>query len=89
MHNRIEIARDFATSINSEKIIKIILFWSVVRQEDTEDSDIWDMINDVAFQIVLDKQEVISPHIASESNLNQIKDFSIIRNVMGEGIVIG
>ena len=47
------------------------------------------MINDVAFQIVLDKQEVISPHIASESNLNQIKDFSIIRNVMGEGIVIG
>lgn len=40
MNNRIEIAREFANAIKSDKIIKIILFGSVAREEDTEDSNI-------------------------------------------------
>ena len=40
MNNRIQIAREFANAIKSDKIIKIILFGSVAREEDTEDSDI-------------------------------------------------
>ena len=40
MYNRIEIAREFAEAIKSYDIIKIILFGSVARGDDTEDSDI-------------------------------------------------
>ena len=40
MNDRIEIAREFAKAINDEHIIRIILFGSVAREEDTEDSDI-------------------------------------------------
>ena len=40
MYNRIEIAREFAEAIKSDDIIKIILFGSVARGDDTEDSDI-------------------------------------------------
>ena len=40
MNNRIQIARDFANSINSKYIKRIILFGSVARGEDNEDSDI-------------------------------------------------
>ena len=40
MNNRVEIAKEFAKKIKSEKILKIILFGSVARGDDTEDSDI-------------------------------------------------
>ena len=40
MNNRIEIAQNFANAINSDKIIRIILFGSVARREDDEESDI-------------------------------------------------
>ena len=40
MYNRIEIAREFAEAIKSDDLIKIILFGSVARGDDTEDSDI-------------------------------------------------
>ena len=43
---------------------------------------------DIAFEIVLDKQEVISPHIASESSLNKIEDFSFMKNIVRDGIVL-
>ena len=76
MNNRIEIAREFAEAINSDKIFKIILFGSVVREEDTEDSDIdilvvsdfWEdidpIITDLVGEIVFEKQELISVHHA-------------------------
>ena len=38
--NRLEIAREFAKAINSKYILKIILFGSVARCEDGEESDI-------------------------------------------------
>ena len=34
MNNRLEIAREFADAINSDKIIKIIVFGSVARGDD-------------------------------------------------------
>ena len=40
MHNRVEIAHEFAKAIKSDYILKIILFGSVARGDDTEESDI-------------------------------------------------
>ena len=40
MYDRIKIAREFADTVKSDGIIKIILFGSVARGEDTEHSDI-------------------------------------------------
>lgn len=40
MHNKIEIAYEFARTIESEDILRIILFGSVARGEDKEESDI-------------------------------------------------
>lgn len=40
MHNRVELAKKFARSIESFDITSIILFGSVARGEDNEDSDI-------------------------------------------------
>ena len=40
MVNRKQIAIDFANSLNHPEIEKIILFGSVAREEDTEESDI-------------------------------------------------
>jgi predicted nucleotidyltransferase len=100
MNDRIQIAKEFAESINSDYIKQIILFGSVARGDDKEFSDIdiliisdnakeiEDEIIDIAFEIVLDKQEVISPHIASESNLNKIEDFSFMKNIVRDGIVL-
>lgn len=100
MNDRIEIAKEFAKAINSDYIKQIILFGSVARGDDKEFSDIdiliisdnakeiEDEIMDIAFEIVLDKQEVISPHIASESSLNKIEDFSLMKNIARDGIVL-
>ena len=101
MHNRIEIARDFANAINSDKIIKIILFGSVAREEDTEDSDIdiliisneWEqidsLITDEVFKVVLETQELISPYVLSEEQFNETKNFNFLTNVLAGGILIG
>ena len=75
MNDRIEIAREFAKAINDEHIIRIILFGSVAREEDTEDSDIDILvvsnyakliepkIREEVFKVVLDKKEFISAHV--------------------------
>ena len=100
MNNRLEIARDFAESINSDKIDTIILFGSVARGDDTENSDIDILIvsnykneieseiDELAFDIVLSKQEIISAHIASKSKLDDNKDFSFMHNLRRDGIVL-
>ena len=100
MNKRKQIAKEFAETIKSDKIKQIILFGSVARGDDTPDSDIdilivsdnkkeiEPLINDTAFQIILEKQGVISPHIASESKLDQIKDYSFMKNIRRDGIDI-
>ena len=79
MNNRVKIAHEFANAINSDKIVRIILFGSVARGDDTEDSDIdilivsdyWEeidsIITDVVGDIVLDQQELISSKILFEN----------------------
>ena len=96
-----EIARDFAKAINNEHIIKIILFGSVAKGEDTEESDIDILvvsnyakliepkIREEVFNVVLDKKEFISAHVFSEEKLNKISDFSLLKNIEEEGIVLG
>ena len=101
MNNRVEIAREFAEAIKSDKILKIILFGSVARGDDREDSDIdiliisnyWEqidsLITDEVFKVVLDKEELISPHVLSEKQFNETKDFNFLTSVLEDGVVIG
>ena len=101
MNNRIQIARDFANSINSKYIKRIILFGSVARGEDNEDSDIdilivsdfgdiiEPLIADEVFKIVLDKEEFISAHVMPESKLNRLKSFTFLNNIEREGLILG
>ena len=100
MNNRLEIAQEFAKSINSDKIVKIILFGSVARGDDTEDSDIdiliisdyrseiWEDIADLIGEIVLEKQELISAHIMTTERFNTTQDYSFLSNVLAEGEVL-
>ena len=100
MNNRVKIAHEFANAINSDNIVRIILFGSVARGDDTEDSDIdilivsdyWEeidsIITDVVGDIVLDQQELISPHIMSVERFNNTKDYSFLTNVLEDGVVL-
>ena len=101
MNDRLEIAQNFANAINSDKIIRIILFGSVARREDDEESDIdiliisneWEqidsLITDEVFKVVLDKQELISPYVLSEKQFDETKDYTFLKNVLEDGVVIG
>lgn len=101
MNNRYEIAQEFAKTINSRYILKIILFGSVARREDTHESDIdilivsnfpekiEDQIDDEVAWIMHDKNELISAHIMSEERFNSTQHFSFLSNVLSEGVEIG
>ena len=100
MKNRVKIAYEFANTINSDKIVRIILFGSVARGDDGKDSDIdilivsdyrneiWENIEDVIGEIVLEKQELISVHIMDTERFNVSKDYSFLSNVLAEGKVL-
>ncbi len=100
MNNRVKIAYEFANAINSDKIVRIILFGSVARGDDGKDSDIdilivsdyrneiWENIEDVIGEIVLEKQELISVHIMGTERFNVSKDYSFLSNVLAEGKVL-
>ena len=101
MQDRIEIAKEFAKAIQSDDIIKIILFGSVARGDDHEESDIDiliisnnregidDKIADEIAWIMYDKQELISAHIIDEKSFEETKNFSFLTNVLKEGVSIG
>lgn len=100
MNNRFEIAREFANTIRSDDIVKIILFGSVARGDDNEESDIdiliiradsdelSDEINSAAVDIILEKDEFISPHVMSEEHFNKTIDYPFLTNVLKEGVVL-
>ena len=100
MDNRYEIACEFANNICSDDIIKIILFGSVARGEDIEESDIdiliiaansdelSDKINSAAVDIILEKDEFISPHVMSEEHFNKTIEYPFLTNVLKEGVII-
>ena len=101
MNNRFDIAKEFANRVKSKYIKQIILFGSVARGDDSEFSDIdilivssygrklEPIIEEEVFQIMIEKEELISAHVISEENFNNTKNFSFLTNVLKEGIVIG
>ena len=101
MYDRIKIAREFAESIKSDDIKLIILFGSVARGDDNEESDIDILIvspiaseikpaiHKIAIDIILEKDEVISPRLMTEEQFNQMDEYPFLNNVLKEGIVIG
>ena len=98
MNNRKEIAHEFAKTINSDDIIKIILFGC---GDDTEESDIdilivsnyreniEDIIAEEVAWIMYNKNELISAHIMSEDRFINTQHFSFLSNVLSEGVEIG
>ena len=101
MQNRVQIAHEFAKAINSDYILKIILFGSVVRGEDTDESDIdilivsnhreeiEDVIADEVAWIMYDKNELVSAHIMSEDRFINTQHFSFLTNVLSDVVEIG
>ena len=101
MNNRLDIAQEFADKINSDDIKQIILFGSVARGDDSKDSDIDILIvsnnskkiepkiTSEVFNVILNNKEFISAHVMSENKLNKIKDFSLLKNINKEGIILG
>ncbi len=99
MNNRYEIAREFANAILSYDIVKIILFGSVARGDDTEESDIdiliittnsdelSDEINSAAVDIILEKDEFISLYIMGEEHYNKTIDYPFLTKI-NECVVI-
>ena len=101
MNDRIKIAKEFAKTIKSDDIKLIMLFGSVARGEDTKESDIDILIvspnaddlrykiNRIAVDIILEKDEVISPHLMTEEHFNKTRNNPFLTNVLNEGVVLG
>ena len=102
--DRKQLAIDFAKSLNRPEIEKIILFGSVAREVDNEESDIDILIitkksedeiqikDDVytkVMDIVYKHLEYISAIIIPLDHYKKYKDFSFYSTVDEEGIVIG
>ncbi|WP_292886538.1 nucleotidyltransferase domain-containing protein [Methanobrevibacter sp. UBA212] len=101
MYNRIEIAHEFADAIDSDEIIRMVLFGSVARGDDGDESDIdilivvhhdnrelESIIDNLVVDFILEKEEVISPHVMTEDHFNKTKDYSFLKTVMAEGVPI-
>ena len=100
MNNRIQIAREFAKKIRNKHIKEIVLFGSVAREEDTEFSDIdiliiaddeelvEEEVSDEVMDILLYKEEHISAHVISEDHYKKTKNFSFLRNVYEDGVIL-
>ena len=96
-----KIAIDFAESLNHPEIEKIILFGSVARGDDTDESDIdiliittdEDKIEDDVYSKVMDfiisAHEYISAKIIPIEEYEQYKHFSFFSILDKEGVVIG
>ena len=101
MNDRIKIAKEFAKTIKSDDIKLIMLFGSVARGEDTKESEIDILIvspnaddlrykiNRIAVDIILEKDEVISPYLMTEEHFNKTRNNSFLTNVLNEGVVLG
>lgn len=101
MNNRMAIAREFVEAITSDDIIKTLVFGSVARGDDTEESDIdiliiiqsdnhqfESMVDEKVVDFILEKEEVISPHVMTVDHFNKTKDYSFLKTVMAEGVDI-
>jgi len=104
MVDRKQIAIDFAQSLNHPEIEKIILFGSVAREEDTEESDIdililtsekldkfkiKDDIYNKVWDILLSTGEKIPIKMRSINYYEKNRNYSFLSNVRNDGILIG
>ncbi|MDR3290621.1 MAG: nucleotidyltransferase domain-containing protein [Methanobrevibacter sp.] len=100
--NRKQIAIEFAKSLNSNEIEKIILFGSVARGDDNNDSDIDILIitsdeSNISKEIyskvsdfTLKTGEYLSVKIKTKSYYNSYKNKSLFfKNITNEGVIIG
>ncbi len=100
MSTKMEIAENFAKTINSDKIKLMILFGSVARGDYRPDSDIdilvvsdyhkdiWPKISRIIGDTVLEEGELLSVHVMPENIFNETKDYSFLTNVLREGIIL-
>ncbi|MCL2115267.1 MAG: nucleotidyltransferase domain-containing protein [Methanobrevibacter sp.] len=105
MVDRKQLAIDFAESLKiHHEIVKIVLFGSVARGDDTEESDIdvlifikkyedeFEIRDDVygkTFRTLLESGEYLSAKIIPITHYEKYKSFSFYSNVDKEGVVIG
>ena len=100
--NKLGIAKEFARSLNEPGIEKIILFGSVARGEETEDSDIDLLITcrgnrfellpkimDDVFEFLSRYGEYISVKVLSVQEMERMKSTHFISVIEREGIEIG
>lgn len=99
---RLDITKEFAAAASAQfgtKIKFILLFGSVAKGTDNEESDIDLMIvsddnslqkriNDIVADFLLKYQELPSPLVCSSEDLKMYKNFSFYRNVMKEGKIL-
>lgn len=101
--DRKQLAIEFAESLNHPSIMKIILFGSVARGEDNENSDIdvliitnkksdkniiVDEVYDKVVDVLVKTGEHISVKIKSKNYYEKSKNFSFFSNVDRDGILI-
>lgn len=100
MSKKYEIAKNFAKTVNLDKIKLMMLFGSVARGDYRPDSnidildvsnyrkEIWPKISLIIADTVLKEGELLSVHLISENMFNETKDYSFLTNVLKEGIVL-
>ena len=100
MTTRVEIAKNFAKRMKSDKIKLMILFGSVARGDDNQGSDIdilvvsnyrkeiWPKISDIIVETIAKERELLSIHVMREDVFNETKDYSFLTNVLKEGMIL-
>ena len=100
MPTRIEIAKNFAKEMKSDKIKLMMLFGSVARGDDHSHSDIdilivsdyrkdiWPKISYIIADTLMNDGELLSIHVMPEKIFNETKDYSFLTNVLKEGILL-
>lgn len=96
--NRKKIAKEFVHSIKSDNIYQAILFGSVARNEDSDQSDIdilivtddyleiESQISEGIYNAIRDYGELISAHVITRETFNKTKNYSFLTRVLREGI---
>lgn len=100
-----DIAYDFSREVRSrfgDHVTDIILFGSLPRSEDDDDSDIDILVilNDdntslqrdlsyLSFDLGLRYNEIISVQTVTKKHLDDFKGFSFFQNIREDGIIIG
>ncbi|MCQ2737686.1 MAG: nucleotidyltransferase domain-containing protein, partial [archaeon] len=46
-------------------------------------------VSEEVFKVILNNKEFISAHVMSESKLDKLKNFSFLKNIKKEGIILG